>query len=86
VSETPVQSRRVELGLVLAISALVLLATARVPEGIVGDAAVQLRALQQYVAGQSPSLNHVVMPQPTDLAHDGAVWITWWPPGPQLVA
>ena len=85
-SETPVQSRRVELGLVLAVSALVLLATAHVPEGIVGDAAVQLRALQQYVAGQSPSLNHVVMPQPTDLAHDGAVWITWWPPGPQLVA
>ncbi len=70
----------------LAVSALVVLATARVPEGIVGDAALQLRALQQFAAGRSPSLNHVVMPSLGDLTRDGAEWLTWWPPGPQILA
>jgi hypothetical protein len=63
---------------------IVLGVSRRVPQGIYGDQAVQMRAARQYVAGQSPSLNTVVEPDPADLTRDHGVWLTSRPPGPQL--
>lgn len=74
-----------DVAILLLSATVVLLLTATVPQGIYGDPAVQFRALHQFVAGQSPSLNHVVAPSWTDLAQNHASWIVWWPPGPQLL-
>jgi hypothetical protein len=59
---------------------------ARVPQSVHPDQAAQLRALQQYVAGRSPSLNTVIEPDLRDLSRDRAIWIVSRPPGPQLAA
>jgi len=64
---------------------LLILITAKTPQGTYGDAAWQMKAVQQYLAGQSPSINHVVMPDVKDLSQDSAGWIYWWPPGPQFL-
>ena len=51
------------------------------PQGLYLDPTVQLRALQEYVAGQSPTFNTLVVPAPDDLARDHREWVIWWPPG-----
>lgn len=66
--------------------ALVFAIMLRVPQDINGDQAAQLRAARQYVAGESPSLNTVVQPDPADLSRDTRIWIVSRPPGPQLAA
>jgi hypothetical protein len=72
---------------ILVVSAcVVLIATAGVPQGVMGDQAEQLRAMQQFVAGISPSLNQLVSPDAADLSRDHAYWIVWWPPGVQMLA
>jgi glycosyltransferase involved in cell wall biosynthesis len=66
--------------------ALVFAIMGRVPQGINGDQAAQLRGAVQYVAGKSPSVNTVVQPDPADLSRDQRIWIVSRPPGPQLAA
>ncbi len=61
--------------------ALLILVTLRVPQGLVSDPAWQLRAVQQFLGGQSPSPNHLVQADPADLSRNTAEWITWWAPG-----
>ncbi len=73
------------LALVAAL-AVVLGIMARVPQSLNGDQAAQLRAAVQFVAGQSPSLNTVVQPDPAELSRDTQIWIVSRPPGPQLAA
>ncbi|OGW75527.1 MAG: hypothetical protein A2Z72_05830 [Omnitrophica bacterium RBG_13_46_9] len=63
---------------------LLILLVSRTPQGLYSDPATQMKALQQYLAGESPSINHVVMPKEGDLSEDAAGWISWWPPGTQL--
>jgi len=58
----------------------------RTPQGLYSDPAWQIKALQQYLAGESPSFNHCVMPQAEDLFQGKAGWIGYWPPGTQLLA
>lgn len=50
------------------------------------DPAWQLKALQQYLAGESPSLNHRVEPSWGDISKNSAHWIFWHSPGTQLLA
>jgi hypothetical protein len=57
-----------------------------VPPFVYGDPAYQLKALQQFLARQSPSLNHVVTANPSDLTTLTRAWISWWPPSTQLAA
>jgi hypothetical protein len=64
--------------------AVVLGLAARVPQGINSDQASQLRAVRQYVAGQSPTLNSVIEPDLRDLSRDRTIWIISRPPAPQL--
>ena len=52
---------------------------------VYSDQALQLKALQQYVGGESPSLNRVVTADPSNLTRDVTEWITWWPPSTQLL-
>jgi hypothetical protein len=52
---------------------------------VYSDEALQLKALQQYLGGESPSLNQVVTADPSNLTRDVTEWITWWPPGTQLL-
>lgn len=72
--------------LTLISSLLVILFTIRTPQGLYNDPAEQMKALQQYLAGESPSFNHMVMPDPYDLSRDKASWISAWSPGTQILA
>jgi hypothetical protein len=70
---------------ILAISLCIVLGlTARVPQGIFSDQASQLRAVRQFVAGQSPTLNSVIEPDLRDLSRDRTIWIISRPPATQL--
>ncbi len=80
-----VPSTRTPLVILLAALAVVLAFSPRIPQGVFGDQAVQLHAVQQYLAGVSPSFNHVVQPDPADLTRDRRTWLTSHPPGTQLV-
>jgi hypothetical protein len=72
---------------VTAISTLfLLLVTWTQPQGINSDPAFQLKAVQQYLDGISPSINHVVLPDSTDISRDRLGWIIWWSPGTNLLA
>jgi hypothetical protein len=46
---------------------------------------LQLKALQQYLRGESPSFNHIVTAHPDNLAKNNAEWISDSPPGTQLM-
>jgi len=74
------------LFLVLVSSLTVVLLVKDTPQGLYSDPAGQMKALQQYLAGKSPSSNQIVCPDPDDLSRDAAGWISWWPPGIQLLA
>jgi hypothetical protein len=66
-------------------SSLVLIAiTAGVPPFVYSDSAIQLKALAQYLAGESPTPNHLVEVSNTDLTTFTREWIVWWPPSTQL--
>lgn len=45
------------------------------------DPSLQLKSIQQYITGVSPSLNTVVLPDPQDLSQSIFYWIVWYPPG-----
>src|SRR5215471_15012568 len=47
---------------------------------VYSDEALQLKALHQYVSGESPTPNQVVTANPSNLAENSSEWITWWPP------
>ena len=49
-----------------------------IPQGLYTDPAWQLKALQQWRSGQSPSLNTLVQPDSSDLSQNRASWISWW--------
>jgi len=49
------------------------------PQLTYSDPAWQIKALQQYRAGQSPNFNTLVQPDAADLSHDHYLWITHWP-------
>jgi hypothetical protein len=80
------KSQRVLLILMLISSLLVLCIALKNPQGLYSDSAWQLKALQQFIIGTSPSFNHFVRPSYDDLSVNQAIWITWWPPGTNLLA
>lgn len=61
-------------------SALVVVALAwRSPQLMYSDPAWQLKAVQQYRAGQSPHFNTLVQADAEDLSRDHYQWISHWP-------
>ena len=54
------------------------------PYAINWDVGFQIRALQQYIRGDS-SFNTIVMPNLDDLSQNRETWIAWWPPGIQAI-
>lgn len=56
------------------------------PQGMASDQLLQLTAVHQYIAGTSPSINHLVTVDEADLTRDVANWIDWWPPGYPILA
>ncbi len=77
---------RVGLWIVVASSLVLLLMVVQTPQGLYSDPAWQLKSLQQYLLEGAPSPNHLVQPRPEDLSRDQIDWITWWPPGTQILA
>ena len=65
-------------------SLLVILATARVKQGVYFDPATQLIAVQQRLAGESDSINRIIRPDVRDLSRDVDEWIVQWTPGTEL--
>lgn len=77
------QSRRLAFVAFLS-TVLLVLATSRAPQGLYSDPAWQLLATEQFFAGNSPSINTLVQPDPSDVTRDRGEWIVWWAPGTQL--
>ncbi|OLE11582.1 MAG: hypothetical protein AUG89_09390 [Acidobacteria bacterium 13_1_20CM_4_56_7] len=68
------------------LSSLVLvLAVWHTPQSLFSDPSWQLKALQQHLAGQSPTINTLVQPDPQDLSQDHLEWISWWPIGTNVL-
>jgi hypothetical protein len=65
-------------------SVLIVLAVARTPQSLFSDPSWQLKALQQHLAGESPTFNTLVQANPHDLSQDSREWISWWPIGTNL--
>lgn len=76
--------RRLPLLALLSSLALVL-AVSRTPQSLFSDPSWQLNALQQHMAGESPTFNTLVEPDPRDLSQNTAEWISWWPLGTNLL-
>lgn len=71
--------------LALVSSLIVVLATWRTPQSLFADPSWQLRALQQHLAGQSPTINTLVQPDSRDISQDHFEWISWWPIGTNVL-
>ena len=68
--------------LVLAITACAAyFAASFVPYRVDTDIGFQLRSVQQWARGESPSPATLRLPDPADLSRDRLVWSNWWPPG-----
>jgi hypothetical protein len=67
------------------ILAVLFIAASVFPYQIVGDAAYQIKTVQQYWAGQSPAPNVLRFANPSDLSADQDTWLFWWPPLPTII-
>lgn len=72
---------RSDLLLLLALAAAVFLAGLAVPYRLDSDTGFQLRSVQQWALGLSPSPGTLRLPDPHDLSRDRLLWSNWWPPG-----
>jgi len=72
--------------LALLSSLIVVLATWRTPQSLFADPSWQLKALQQHLAGQSPTINTLVQPDARDISRNHFEWISWWPIGTNVLA
>lgn len=66
-------------------AAFLVLMAKRSAQGISDDAALQSKALQQYLEGKSPSFNHIVTARPDNLAKNNVTWLSEAPPSTQLL-
>jgi hypothetical protein len=57
------------------------LAAVAVPYRVDTDTGFQLKAVQQWLQGQSRSPGTLWLPDPRDLSQDVQLWSPWWPPG-----
>jgi len=74
------------LSVLTLISCIILfLATWNIPQSMYSDPGWQLKAIQQFLAGQSPSLNHLVEAQPSDISQNVSRWISTWAIGTNLL-
>ena len=71
--------------LALVSSLVVVLASWRTPQSLFADPSWQLKALQQHMAGRSPTINTLVQPDPRDISRDHFEWISWWPIGTNVL-
>jgi hypothetical protein len=88
VEHTPVtysQRHRLLPFLALLSSLVVVLAVWRTPQSLFSDPSWQLKGLQQHLAGQSPTINTLVQPDPHDVSQDHLEWISWWPIGTNVL-
>jgi hypothetical protein len=67
--------------LLLLLVATVFLAAIVAPYRVDSDTGFQLRSVQQWLRGESPSPVTLRIPDPGDLSRDALVWSSWWPPG-----
>ena len=51
-----------------------------IPQAINADVAPQLKAVQQFLSGESPSINQRRVARSDDLSQDEVQWIAWWSP------
>src|SRR6266853_4584966 len=71
--------------LALGSSLVIVLLVSRTPQALFSDPSWQLKALQQYFAGESRSLGTLVQADPNDLSKSAEEWISWWPMGTNLL-
>jgi hypothetical protein len=65
---------------------LLILAASRTGQGLYSDPALQLKTVQQYLAGESPRLNVWMRPDADDIGRDQLEGLVVWAPGTPLAA
>jgi hypothetical protein len=78
---SPPAGRREAYAALLLLVAAVFLAASFVPYRVDTDTGFQLRSLQQWTRGETPSPGTLRLPDADDLSRDALVWSSWWPPG-----
>jgi hypothetical protein len=68
-------------GVLLFLVTAAFLAASFVPYRVDTDTGFQLRSLQQWIRGETPSPGTLRLPDADDLSRDALVWSSWWPPG-----
>ena len=71
--------------LALVSSLVIVLLVSRTPQALYSDPSWQLKAMQQYFAGESRSIGTLVQADPKDLSRNSEEWISWWPIGTNLL-
>lgn len=71
--------------LALVSSLVIVLLVSRTPQALYSDPSWQLKAMQQYFAGESRSIGTLVQADPKDLTRNSEEWISWWPIGTNLL-
>lgn len=67
------------------LAAAAFLVATTVPYRIDTDTGFQLKSVEQWLRGESPTPATLRLPDPADLSRDLQVWSTWWPPGFPLI-
>jgi len=79
------KNSRILPSLALASSLVIVLLVSRTPQALYSDPSWQLKAMQQYFAGESGSIGTLVQADPKDLSRNSEEWISWWPIGTNLL-
>jgi hypothetical protein len=81
---TRTEARRAQLVAGCA-SLLVVLVISSVVQGLYSDPALQLKAVQQRLRGESTSMNLLVAPDRRGVSRDAGEYVAWWTPGTELL-
>lgn len=65
--------------------AVLLIVVRNTPQGIYSDSGWQIRAVQQYLRHDSPTINDTIEPNPVDLTQNVAEWNVYWTPGNNIL-
>jgi len=67
--------------ILLALMAVAFFAGFQVPYRVDSDVAFQLKSLEQWLSGASPTPATLSLPEPQDLSRSSRLWSRWWLPG-----
>jgi hypothetical protein len=81
----PLRSRLQAGAVLLVLAAAAFLAATAVPYRVDSDIAFQIKPIEQWLQGVTPTPFTLRLPDPQDLSRDSSLWSNWWPPALPLL-